>query len=304
MLEMFKFARNGEKNGKAPKPAKPSKPKKAKPAKPPKPVPVLPPGIIGVDEAGRGPVMGPLVVVALRVQDDVILRELEVRDSKALTPARREDLYDRIKAVSKFQVEIVTAEEIDELRKSRNLNEIELDLFAAAIGKLLNEGDKIFVDAADVREGYFGDQIALRLKQGKSPCNFEIVSKHKADAIYPVVSAASIIAKVTRDRIIHDIEKELRKTLDKPLGSGYPSDSVTINFMENWIKTKGDLPPHTRRSWDTSQHLLATAKTISLDHFGIWTDAAGNPKPKEPEEENSDEAYKRDDAEQEGSSEE
>jgi len=300
MLEMFKLNRNGGKDGKAPKPAKPSKPKKAKPAKP---VVMLPPGFIGVDEAGRGPVMGPLVVVALRVDDDAILRELEVRDSKALTPARREELYDRIKSVSKFQVEIVTAEEIDELRKSRNLNEIELDLFAAAIGKLLNEGDKIFVDAADVREGYFGDQVALRLKQGKSPCNFEMVSKHKADAIYPVVSAASIIAKVTRDRIIRDIEKELRKTLDKPLGSGYPSDSVTIHFMENWIKTKGDLPPHTRRSWDTSRHLLATAKTISLDQFGIWTDAAGNLKPKEPDEENTDEAYKRDDAEQEGSSE-
>jgi ribonuclease HII len=148
MLEMFKLNRNGGKNGKAPKPAKPPKPKKAKPAKP---APVLPPGFIGVDEAGRGPVMGPLVVVALRVQDDNILRELEVRDSKALTPARREELYEHIKACSKFQVEIVTAEEIDELRKSRNLNEIELDLFAGAIGKLINDGDKIFVDAADVR---------------------------------------------------------------------------------------------------------------------------------------------------------
>jgi ribonuclease HII len=301
MLEMFKLNRNGGKDGKAPKPEKPSKPKKAKPAKP---APVLPPGIIGVDEAGRGPVMGPLVVVALRVQDDVILRELEVRDSKALTPARREGLYERIKAASKFQVEIVTADEIDELRKSRNLNEIELDLFAAAIGKLINEGDKIFVDAADVREGYFGDQVSLRLRQGKSPPKFQMVSKHKADAIYPVVSAASIIAKVTRDRIIHDIEKELRKTLDKPLGSGYPSDSITINFMENWIKAKGDLPPHTRRSWDTSLHLLAIAKTLSLDQFGIWTDAAGNPKPNEHDEDDTDETYKRDDAEQEGSSEE
>jgi|GEM_PF-426152 len=300
MLEMFKFNRQGGKDGKAPKPEKPPKPKKAKPAKP---ALVLPPGIIGVDEAGRGPVMGPLVVVALRVQDDTILRELEVRDSKALTPARREELYERIKLASKFQVEIVTAEEIDELRKSSNLNEIELDLFAGAIGKLINEGDKIFVDAADVREKYFGDQVALRLKQGTKPCNnFEIVSKHKADAIYPVVSAASIIAKVTRDRIVRTIEKELRKTLDKPLGSGYPSDVVTINFMENWIKTQGDLPPHTRRSWDTSQHLLAIAKTLSLDQFGIWTDAAGNPKPREKEE--PDEDYKRDDAEQEGSSEE
>jgi ribonuclease HII len=152
--------------------------------------------------------------------------------------------------------------------------------------------------------GYFGDQISLRLKQWRPPCKFEIVSKHKADAIYPVVSAASIIAKVTRDRIIRDIEKELRKTLDKPMGSGYPSDSVTINFMENWIKAKGDLPPHTRRSWDTSLHLLATAKTMSLDQFGIWTDAAGNPKPKETEEEDPDEDYKRDDAEKEGGSEE
>jgi len=272
--------------------------------KAPKPGPPSPTGMIGVDEAGRGPVMGPLVIAALRVPNDAILRELNVRDSKVLTPARRAVLYDEIKAVSKFELEIVTAEEIDELRKDRTMNEIELDLFAGAIGKVLKDGDQIFVDAADVREAYFGEQIGVRLMSSRCDARFNIVSKHKADVIYPVVSAASIIAKVTRDRIIADIEKELRETLDRPLGSGYPSDPITITFMENWIKAEGDLPPHTRRSWDTAKHMLDTAKTMTLDKFGIWTDAAGNPKErKSPGDDAGDEDYKRDDSEQEGGSE-
>jgi ribonuclease HII len=273
MLNIFEFVKQ---KGKAPNGEGKDSPRTGKARKGPmkaseaKPAPVIPSGLIGVDEAGRGPVMGPLVVVALRVNDDAPLRDLNVKDSKALRPGRREELYGGIMAVSKVSVEVISAEEIDELRGSRTMNEIELDVFAAAIGKLLHDGDVVYVDAADVRERYFGEEIAKRLKAGRRDARFEMVSRHKADAIYPVVSAASIIAKVTRDRIIVDIGKELRKTLDKPMGSGYPSDPITISFMENWIKKEGDLPPHTRRSWDTARHLLEMSKTTTLDNYGMW----------------------------------
>ena len=261
--------------------------RKVAPENPQKPAP-LNPGLIGVDEAGRGPVIGPMVVVALRVKDDTLLKELNVRDSKVLSPARREELYGRIKAISTFQLEVVSADEIDELRKSRTMNEIELDIFASVIGKLMHDRDEIFVDAADVREAYFGNQIALRLKSSTCDAVFKMVSKHKADSIYPVVSAASIVAKVTRDHLVADIEKELRKTLDRPLGSGYPADPVTISFMENWIKKEGDLPPHTRRSWDTAQHLLQAHKTTTLDGYGIWSHETTS-VPNRPEDEKEEE---------------
>jgi len=269
MLNIFEIVKQkgkapeGQEKGTAKRP-----PKKAKPARP---AATGPPGLVGVDEAGRGPVMGPLVVVALRVQNDAILRDLNVKDSKVLTPARRGALYDEIMPLSKVAIEVISAEEIDTLRRSVTINEIELDVFAAAIGKVLHDGDTIYVDAADVREKYFGEEISLRLNAGRCDAVFNMVSKHKADAIYPVVSAASIIAKVTRDRAIVAIEKELRKTLDRPLGSGYPSDPVTITFIENWIKKEGDFPPYIRRSWDTARHIMEMAKVTTLDSYGLWT---------------------------------
>jgi len=188
MLNIFEIVKQkgkapeGQEKGTAKRP-----PKKAKPARP---AATGPPGLVGVDEAGRGPVMGPLVVVALRVQNDAILRDLNVKDSKVLTPARRGALYDEIMPLSKVAIEVISAEEIDTLRRSVTINEIELDVFAAAIGKVLHDGDTIYVDAADVREKYFGEEISLRLNAGRCDAVFNMVSKHKADAIYPVVSAA------------------------------------------------------------------------------------------------------------------
>jgi len=288
MLNIFEFVK---KKGKAPEGQAKGSPKKA--PKKAKAVPKGPPGLVGVDEAGRGPVMGPLVVVALRVQNDAILRDLNVKDSKVLTPARRATLYDGIMPVSKVAVEVISAEEIDTLRKSMTMNEIELDVFAAAIGKVMHDGDTIYVDAADVREKYFGEEISLRLNASRCDALFNMVSKHKADAIYPVVSAASIVAKVTRDRAIASIEKELRKTLDRPLGSGYPSDPITITFIENWIKKEGDFPPHIRRSWDTARHIMEMAKVTTLDSYGLWTrseeDLSGKKAPDDRKRDKSDE---------------
>jgi len=149
----------------------------------------------GIDEAGRGPVFGPLVICGLCARDDDIIR-LGVKDSKLLSPNKREILYPKILDVSKdYGIEIISAEKIDEMMKVYTLNEIEAIYFAKVIDQL--NGDKFIVDAADVNEDRFAKMILKYI--GKE---VKIISKHKADRDYPVVSAASIIAKVTRDREI------------------------------------------------------------------------------------------------------
>lgn len=218
--------------------------------------------VIGIDEAGRGPVMGPLVVAAVRVEDKDLLKGLGLKDSKMLTRDRRDDIYDNLRSVVTVAVNMIEAESLDEMRKVSTLNEIEMMAFGGVLRKLYQKGDRVIVDAADVREEFFGKFIVDLLGGG-----IDMTSKHKADEKYPIVSGASIVAKVTRDRAMDRIEEELRKTLDEPLGSGYPADVRTTEFIEKWIKQEGDLPPYTRRSWKTARRMLIESMTATLDDF-------------------------------------
>ncbi|HOQ25774.1 MAG TPA: ribonuclease HII [Methanomassiliicoccaceae archaeon] len=211
--------------------------------------------ICGADEAGRGPVIGPLVVAAVMVEDDLSLRELKVKDSKLLAPARREELYEHIMAIARVETSVASPEEID-ARGESSLNELEVQHFAAVIDRLAPQ--KVFIDAADVVAERFGREILSLLH-----CQPDLVSCHRADVLYPVVSAASIIAKVVRDRTIRSIEEEL----GEPVGSGYPTDPVTMAFLERWTKRNGDLPPHTRRSWTTARKMYSRCKTSTLDQW-------------------------------------
>ena len=182
-------------------------------------------GICGVDEAGRGPVIGPMVVVGLMVEDDKVLRDLGVKDSKKLTPARREQLAVEVKEVSKHEMVIASAEDIDTLRQRFTMNVIESKMFATVIERL---GAKVaYVDAADTNEAEFRKLISCELANP-----VRVISKHGADELYPVVSAASIIAKTKRDALV----EEIRAELDADIGSGYPSDQKTIDFLKQWYK--------------------------------------------------------------------
>lgn len=196
--------------------------------------------ICGVDEAGRGPVIGPLVVAGISVDSDEPLKKLGVRDSKKLSPIRREELELKIKEITEFDIVVLPAAEIDLLREEMTLNRIEAKLFASVIEHL--KPSTAYVDSADADEKRFGDLILRELVE--KPL---IVSKHKADEEYPVVSAASIVAKVRRDYEVKKIENEIGEAI----GSGYPSDPTTIAFIERWLREKGELPPHTRSSWRT-----------------------------------------------------
>ncbi len=213
--------------------------------------------ICGVDEAGRGPVMGPLVICGVSIDKDDFLRELGVRDSKKLSRTQREDLSGKIaRVISGVEIVEISASEIDILREEMTLNKLEAKIFASIIKKLAPQ--IAYVDAADVDEKRFADDI---IQEIGSPMN--IVSRHKADDIYPVVSAASILAKVRRDEQVRKIEEEI----GEPIGSGYPSDPNTIRFLESWLERFDEFPPHTRKSWDTSNRLLSMKAIKKLDRY-------------------------------------
>jgi ribonuclease HII len=212
--------------------------------------------ICGIDEAGRGPVIGPLVVCGVAVESDECLRKLGVKDSKKLSAKRREELEPEIRKVARIEVVEVPAEEIDAMREMITMNELEARVFATIVERL--QPEIAYVDAADANELQFGRMIQAQLR-----CSARTFSQHKADENFPVVSAASIIAKVVRDARIAEIEQEI----GEPIGSGYTSDPKTVSFLKSWIGRKGTFPPHTRRSWDTAQNIMILNGLRKLDTF-------------------------------------
>jgi ribonuclease HII len=206
--------------------------------------------IAGVDDAGRGAVVGPLVIagVLLREEDLPTLKELGVKDSKLLSPHRREVLAVEIKKiVQKHHVEKLQPREIDVVvnsgRKLHKLNWLEAQTMARVIEAL--RPDMVYVDASDVLEERFKQHILECL-----PFRVDIVSEHKADRNYVAVSAASIIAKVERDR-----EIALLAEVYGDFGSGYPSDPRTVSFLERLMQTSEDYPEYIRKSWKPAKRV-------------------------------------------------
>jgi len=197
---------------------------------------------IGVDEAGRGPVIGSLFVAGVLNYDG--LEELGVKDSKRLSASRREHLAKIIEDATEVYVVAMTASEIDKAREERTLNKITVELFSKVINHF--QPARAFVDAADVKP----ERFAANLRSNyKGVGELGIISEWKADDHYPVVSAASIVAKVHRDRSIRVLEAEI----GAEIGSGYPADLKTIQFLKGLLKEKelDNIPAYVRRSWKT-----------------------------------------------------
>lgn len=215
--------------------------------------------ICGIDEAGRGPVIGPMVVAGVWVPAaaEQELLTLDVKDSKKHSPKRREELSVFISERFYHHLQVVAAEDIDSLRAAMTLNELEVHVFAK-IGRE-KHADRYYLDSASTNEAWFGERFQAGL-----PFKAGVVSRHEADDIYPVVSAASILAKVERDRQVDLIARELEPRLDLPLGSGYPSDPRTRKFLKTWLKEYGDVPPYTRRSWKTVQKIKGELQQDTL----------------------------------------
>ena len=210
--------------------------------------------ISGVDEAGRGPVIGPLVIAGVLFKENDLskLVNLGVKDSKLLSPQKRETLAVQIKKLAlKWHIVLLSPAEIDRVvesrRKLHKLNRLEAQAMAKVITVL--KPDVVYVDASDVLADRFEEHIAENLSF--SP---KIISEHKADVKYPVVSAASIIAKVERDKVISQLQKKHGN-----MGCGYPSDPVTIKFLEDWIRKFGSYPDFVRKSWKTAKRVKSEA---------------------------------------------
>ena len=206
--------------------------------------------ICGVDEAGKGPVMGPMVVAAVSVKNAKIIENLGFKDSKLLTPKKRKELFELIKKNYQYAIEIIKPEKIDEYRRKNKLNLLNRRSFEKVISKL---NPKIaYVDAADVNEERFGREIKNNLTNENDT---DVISMHKADSKIPVVAAASIIAKQTREI---EIEKLKEKIGD--FGSGYPSDTRTIKFLKSYFHDNLKWPSGTRKSWKTIERIRPVKK--------------------------------------------
>ena len=214
--------------------------------------------ILGIDEAGRGSVIGPLVVAGVMIdeKDEEKLRRIGVKDSKMLKPNQREKLYPLIKKIAKDYVAIkISAKEIDELMKVKNLNIIEAEKMAQIIKTL--GADVAYVDTPQASTEKF-KAILLNLAKNHT----KIIAENYCDERYPVCSAASIIAKVERDA---EVEK-IKKVVDFDFGVGYSHDDRSIEFIKKCLKDKKCLE-YIRHSWVTVDGLKSKKEQKSLKEF-------------------------------------
>jgi ribonuclease HII len=207
--------------------------------------------VAGVDEAGRGCIIGPLVVAGIAVENEKLsdLIAIGVKDSKLLTPKKREELYLKITKITQTYKTIkLMPSQIDRAveceRRLHKLNRLEAQTMAQIIQAL--KPNEVYVDAADVLENRFKNHIkeCLTIKT-------RVISKHKADLTFPIVSAASIIAKVERDR-----EVALLREVYGDFGTGYLTDPRTKNFIEEWLKNNEQYPACIRKSWKPAKKAL------------------------------------------------
>ncbi len=201
--------------------------------------------IAGVDEAGRGPVIGPLVVCCAfcKREDEKRLRKFASKDSKALSAAQREQAYSKLKDFCTFKWVELAACDLNVLMDTATLNDIEAKVMAGLI-KQANAND-VMVDMPDRYSWTFRKRME---KFGVT--RFE--AEHKADENYPIVAAASICAKITRDKKIEEI-----KAATCDFGSGYPSDPKTITALKDRENRKL-LEPFIRQKWKTLENIKQT----------------------------------------------
>ncbi|AGK61070.1 RNase HII [Archaeoglobus sulfaticallidus PM70-1] len=208
--------------------------------------------IAGIDEAGKGPVIGPMVVCCYAIDKDRLneLERLGVKDSKKLTKKRREKIAEELKSIGSYRVLKFEPQQLDELMEEKTINEILYDACEKLIRKV--KPDMVFVDSFDVMSSRLENRLGNTFKSCKVRC------EHKADDKYPVVASASIIAKVERDKKIEKL-----KEIYGDFGSGYASDPRTIDFLRDYLRKKGHFPPIVRKKWKT----LSKISQRSLDDF-------------------------------------
>ncbi|GBF08739.1 ribonuclease HII [Aeropyrum pernix] len=219
--------------------------------------------VVGVDEAGRGSLVGDLIVAGFAVEEARLgeLQSLGVRDSKQLSPAEREELYREISGVGFFTVEAVRPWEID----GENINILVTKAVEEIVSRIVSY---LGVHPSLVVVDKYGDVQGLKLaltRLGIEPGS--ILVEEKADSRYPVVSAASIVAKVVRDARL-----QVLRRMYGVRGSGYPSDPETREWVRE-VFARGEAPRVIRYTWSTVRKLggpwrsKKAGRSRSLDEF-------------------------------------
>lgn len=203
--------------------------------------------VLGIDEAGRGCVLGDLVVAGFFVEspDDDVLRAAGAADSKRLSPKRRAAAREALSALGQADIRPIAPEAID----GGNLNVLEEEAIVDLIERWAP--DRVYIDA-------LGHPATLpatmeRLRRAVRRPDLELVIEPKADHTYPVVGAASIFAKTTRDDAL-----AAWADAHGPLGSGYPSDPKTRAWLTAWAASREPWPPFVRTRWQTVRDLAQT----------------------------------------------
>lgn len=214
--------------------------------------------ICGIDEAGRGPVIGPLVISGVLIdgQQEEQLIKIGVKDSKLLSPSSRVQKFSQIQDIVKDNMIVIcNADEVDDEINKTNLNILEAKLSAKIIKKLLP--NKAILDCPSNNIQAYTE--TMRSLIGSNMDSIELVCEHKADFKYPVVAAASILAKVTRDS---EIEK-IKNKIGYDFGSGYPSDPRTIAFLKKHYRDFDIF----RKTWATYKKVAIAGNQSSLSTF-------------------------------------
>lgn len=223
--------------------------------------------ILGIDDSGRGPLIGPMILAGVLINEkqEKILKEAGVKDSKQLPHPARIRLAGIIlenslnhKIVKAYPMEIDSA-----VSSKENLNTLEAKKAAEIINALndTKEKIKVVVDCPSVNIKAWTKTLSNFVKH---PENLEIACEHKADVNHPAVSAASIISKVIREEEVAKIRKEYEKYGN--IGSGYPSDPVTKEFLKkNGAKLKDS--GLFRKTWSTWKKLFPAKSQATLKDF-------------------------------------
>ncbi|XP_042228890.1 ribonuclease H2 subunit A-like isoform X1 [Homarus americanus] len=217
------------------------------------------PCVLGVDEAGRGPVLGPMVygICFCPVSKHEDLKAAGVADSKTLSEEQREKIFSIMHENSDYigwSLEVISPLNISNSMYKRpkvSLNEVSHNAAIGLIKRAIAAGVKVsevYVDTVGPPEKY---QAKL---QDVFP-TIKVIVEKKADALFPCVSGASICAKVARDRALKKWEFPEGTEVDN-WGSGYPGDAVTKNFLMNSIDRVFGFPGIVRFSWSTAEKII------------------------------------------------
>ena len=207
----------------------------------------------GVDEAGKGPVLGSMFAAAVRC-DPADLPD-GVGDSKGIPDERRERLADQIWSVATVGVAEIPPVRIDD--PETDMNTLTVAAHAEALAQVATDGLSGLADAGDTNAVRFEQRVADRVDT-----DVDLTAKHRADEDDPVVGAASIVAKSAREAHVDALAAKYG-----PIGSGYPSDPTTREFLERYVDEHRALPDCARQSWSTCDDVMAAAEQSSLESF-------------------------------------